>query len=203
MRVVYRRRCSARPLFWLCCLLCFPCALPSLCYSLALQHQASSSASPASSSLPLSPSVDICVPASAPLFSTPSPLIPVPHTLSVLVLWAACMCMHSTPNNFFFPIPTSHLTAYYCSYPRRGLTAGNINRTARTDMHTHMQTHTEPLILGRPRTEHLPPHTYRPPFSMSHNYANRLAAARYPPEIALYSAVYVLSVSIITPYLTF
>lgn len=116
------------------------CASPvlfPLCYSFAAKHQASSSASPdSSSSKPLSPSVDICVPASAPLFSTPSPLIPVPHTLSVLVPWAACMWMRALQTTFS-PIPTSHLTAYYCRYPRRGLTTGNINTRARSDMHTH------------------------------------------------------------------
>lgn len=64
---------------------------------------------------------------------------------------------------------------------------------------THTRKHTEPLILGRPRTEHPP---YRPPFSMSHNYANHLAAAGHPPDIVLYSIVKALSVSLISPYLT-
>lgn len=201
MRIVYRRRCSARPLFWLCCLLCFPCALPSLLFT----RSSASGFILGISCLFLSASFSLCrylrSCIGAPLLHSVSSHPRPTHTLCPCTVGR--MHVHAQHSKqLFSPIPTSHLTAYYCGYPRRGLTAGNINRTARTDMHTHMQTHTEPLILGRPRTEH-PPTTYRPPFSVSHNYANRLAAARYPPEIALYSTVYHFSVSLITPYLTF
>lgn len=127
------------------------CVVLPLCSSLSvihlllnITHHAPSSASPASSSsLPPSPSVDICVPASAPLFSAPSPLIAIPHahTLSLYCGQRACACERS--RQLFFtphPIPTSHLTAYYWSWPRRGLTAGNINRAACSDMRSHANT---------------------------------------------------------------
>lgn len=161
-----------------------------LCSCLSDFHP--SSASPASSSsLPLSPSVDICGPASAPLLCTPSPLIPIPHTLSVLVLWTAYMCMwalETPPPPHTHTIPTSHLTAYYCSSLRRGLTAGNINRMARSDMRTHANTlcSVESLIPGQLRfAPPPPPRKYCPPFFTMHDYANCLAAARHPLEIVL------------------
>lgn len=161
-----------------------------LCSSLPAFHP--SSASPASSSsLPLSPSVDICGPASAPLFCTPSPLISPSHTHSLSLYHGqhTCACEHSRQPPPPPTIPTSHLTAYYCSSPRRGLTAGNINRMARSDMHTHANTlcSVESLIPGQLRTAPRPPpqKKYCPLFSTMHNYANHLAAARHPLEIVL------------------
>lgn len=87
------------------------------------------------------PSVDICVSVSVPLSFTLFPLIPFPHThtLAVLVLWAEYMCTEALETTFFFFfILGSHLAALYSNYPRRGLTAGNINRVARSYIeHTH------------------------------------------------------------------
>lgn len=107
------------------------------------------------------PSVDICVSVSVPLSFTLFPLIPFPHThtLAVLVLWAEYMCTEALETTFFFFfILGSHLAALYSNYPRRGLTAGNINRVARSYIeHTHLcrngaHTHAKPTCsLQTPR----------------------------------------------------
>lgn len=54
---------------------------------------------PLSVSFPLS--VDICVSVAVPLSFTLFPLIPFPHTLTVLVLWAVYMCTEALETTFF------------------------------------------------------------------------------------------------------
>lgn len=97
----------------------------------------------------LSCSVDICVPVSVPLSFTLFLLIPFPHTLPVLALWAVHVCIEALETSFFLKLP-SHLAALYSTYPRRGLTAGNITRMGmhRDWMHIHsctIPTHTNTL----------------------------------------------------------
>lgn len=46
-------------------------------------------------------SVDICVSVAVPLSFTLFPLIPFPHTLTVLVLWAVYMCTEALETTFF------------------------------------------------------------------------------------------------------
>lgn len=80
------------------------------------------------------PSVDICVSVSVPLSFTLFPLIPLPthtHSLSLYCGQSTCAQKHLRQLFFFF-ILGSHLAALYSNYPRRGLTAGNINRVARS-----------------------------------------------------------------------
>lgn len=86
----------------------------------------------------------LCLSPSLCFLSSPSHT----HTLGVLLLWAASVCTEAVETTFFLFF-SSHLAALYSNYPRRGLTAGNINRMARSDiehtlmhgLHTRMQTH--------------------------------------------------------------
>lgn len=99
-------------------------------------------------SLYLSLPVDICVLVSArlsfPLFS----LIPIPHTLHVPVLWAAYMCTEALETTFFFFFKlASHLAALFSTNPRRGLTAGNINKMACGETENSCTTHTHATTL--------------------------------------------------------
>lgn len=84
----------------------------------------------------------------------------------------------STWDNFFFLFFSSHLAALYSNYPRRGLTAGNINRMACSDIeHTHSCTtcthtckHTTLIVLTEPwPTTQCPPVIY---LFMTHYYVS-------------------------------
>lgn len=109
------------------------------------------------SSSPLCRYLCFCICASLLHFLSSHPL--PTHTLSVLVLWAVYMCTEALETTFF-SFFSSHLAALYSNYPRRGLTAGNINRTACSDIehtlmhnlhtHTHTCKRTTLIVLTEP-----------------------------------------------------
>lgn len=75
---------------------------------------------------------------------------PLPtHTQCPCTVGSIRTCAQKHSRQLVFFMPASHLAALYSSYPRRGLTAGNINRMACSDIEdtlvhnsrTHMQTH--------------------------------------------------------------
>lgn len=163
---LYKRGCSQHLLLWysVCCASLVHSSLAMLFYVLcSASHNTPSSPPPASSS---SPSLStlcryLCFGICASLLHSVSshPLPTHTHTLAVLVLWAEYMCTEALETTFFFFfILGSHLAALYSNYPRRGLTAGNINRVARSYIeHTHLcrngaHTHAKPTCsLQTPR----------------------------------------------------
>lgn len=163
---LYKRGCSQHLLLWysVCCASLVHLSLAMLFYVLrSASHNTPSSPPPASSS---SPSLStlcryLCFGICASLLHSVSshPLPTHTHTLAVLVLWAEYMCTEALETTFFFFfILGSHLAALYSNYPRRGLTAGNINRVARSYIeHTHLcrngaHTHAKPTCsLQTPR----------------------------------------------------
>lgn len=107
-------------------------------------HNTPSSPPPASSSSPSLSTLcrylcfGICASLLHSVSSHPLPTHTHTHSLSLYCGQSTCAQKHLRQLFFFFFILGSHLAALYSNYPRRGLTAGNINRVARSYIeHTH------------------------------------------------------------------
>lgn len=136
---LYKHGCSRHLLLWysVCCASLVLLSLAMLFYVLcSASHSTPSSPPPASSSsLSLSTLCRyLCFGICASLLHSVSSHPPShthTHSLSLYCGQSTCAQKHLRQLFFFF-ILGSHLAALYSNYPRRGLTAGNINRVARS-----------------------------------------------------------------------